>query len=232
MAAPFSLIVSCEHASAAVPPAYSELFHEPAALLATHRASDLGAFAAARELAAALKAQLLAGEVTRLLVDLNRNEHNPRVFSDFSRSLSLNQRAELLTRYHAPYRTAVTSAVQAAGKPVLHLAVHSFTPVLNGQTRRADIGLLYDPNREPEKRLALKLQRALREREPTLRVRRNYPYRGVSDGLTTSLRRQFTGADYLGLELELNQADWNPASQAWQSLPRHLIAALQALSLE
>lgn len=229
MAASFSLIVSCEHASAAVPAAYAEILNEAAALLDTHRASDLGALAAARELAAALSAQLFAGQVTRLLVDLNRNEHNPRVFSRFSRGLSPAQRAELLALHHAPYRAAMLAAVRATDKPVVHLAVHSFTPIMRGEQRRADIGLLYDPARSNEKDLALRLQAALRAQNPALRVRRNYPYRGVSDGLATWLRRQCGPQDYAGLELELNQADWNPASQAWQQLADQLTQALLAL---
>ena len=38
-----------------------------------------------------------------------------------------------------------------------------------------------------------------------LRVRMNYPYRGVSDGLTRALRRRHGDRDYAGIELELNQ---------------------------
>ena len=37
-------------------------------------------------------------------------------------------------------------------------------------------------------------------------MRRNAPYRGDTDGLTTALRRELPEGRYLGLELELNQA--------------------------
>ena len=231
MAAAFSFIVSCEHASAAVPDEYAETLSAAAALMPTHRASDLGALKAARQLAGALQAPLLAGEVTRLLVDLNRSASNPRVFSPFSRQLSRRERATLLARHHEPHRLAVRAAVHAAPPPVLHLAIHSFTPVLHGQRRRADIGLLYDPRRPAEKALATSLQAALKQVAPDLKVRRNYPYRGASDGLATWLRRQFGPQTYLGLEIELNQADWNPACQAWRSLPEQLIQALLAVFL-
>ena len=46
----------------------------------------------------------------------------------------------------------------------------------------------------------------LRKRDPALRVRRNYPYRGAADGLPTWLRRRFPARVYLGVELEANQA--------------------------
>ena len=129
-------------------------------------------------------------------------------------------------------RTAVLAALQAAPKPVAHLAVHSFTPILKGRERRVDLGLLYDPRRAPEKALALELRASLQTLAPDLRLRRNYPYRGTSDGLPTWLRRQFKAEDYAGLELELNQADWNPASQAWQSLDRLLTQALETVFAE
>ena len=38
-----------------------------------------------------------------------------------------------------------------------------------------------------------------------LRVRRNYPYAGNGDGLTSYLRQRFADSDYIGIELEVNQ---------------------------
>jgi hypothetical protein len=46
----------------------------------------------------------------------------------------------------------------------------------------------------------------LQPRIPELRIRCNYPYRGTADGLVRSLRHRFSYQDYLGLELEVNQA--------------------------
>ena len=88
---------------------------------------------------------------------------------------------------------------------VIHIAVHSFTPVLDGITRQADVGLLYDPARSPEKMLCSAWKNALRELAPELRVRRNYPYAGRADGLASHLRRRFQEHEYIGVELELNQ---------------------------
>jgi hypothetical protein len=47
---------------------------------------------------------------------------------------------------------------------------------------------------------------ALHWEAPHLRVKKNYPYRGWTDGLTTTLREQFPAKRYVGLELEVNQA--------------------------
>ena len=37
-----------------------------------------------------------------------------------------------------------------------------------------------------------------------MKVRFNYPYKGTSDGLTTTLRKKF-GPRYVGIEIEINQ---------------------------
>ncbi len=97
-------------------------------------------------------------------------------------------------------------ASTASGLRVVHVAVHSFTPRIDGEVRKGDVGLLYDPARSRELALALRWRGILRDLDRTLCVRRNYPYRGVADGLATWLRRRFPDADYAGFELEVNQA--------------------------
>jgi predicted N-formylglutamate amidohydrolase len=87
----------------------------------------------------------------------------------------------------------------------LHLGVHSFTPQIDGRLRTADVGLLYDPSRSSERRFCERWKSSLREIAPNRRVRRNYPYRGKSDGFTTHLRRTIDSPQYLGIELEVNQ---------------------------
>jgi predicted N-formylglutamate amidohydrolase len=78
--------------------------------------------------------------------------------------------------------------------------------VLHGELRNADVGLLYDPRRSGEKGLCTRWQKILEELDPKIRVRRNYPYPGVADGLTTWLRRRVSERNYVGVELEVNQA--------------------------
>jgi Predicted N-formylglutamate amidohydrolase len=85
------------------------------------------------------------------------------------------------------------------------LGIHSFTPILNNVVRNADVGILYDPSREAECHIADALISEIHARAPQLRIRRNYPYRGTSDGLTTELRQKF-GEAYAGIEIEINQA--------------------------
>jgi predicted N-formylglutamate amidohydrolase len=203
----FHLVLSCEHATNAVPRAWRALFRGQRALLATHRGFDLGARDVARALARSLGAPLYETRVTRLLVDANRTPGHFALFSTWTRALPEAEREALLARFHAPHWRRVRAAVRPGdGRRVVHVSVHSFTPVWNGHPRDIDVGLLYDPARPAEAAFCAAWAAALRRADPSLRVRRNAPYRGVSNCLPTALRRELPAARYLGLELELSQA--------------------------
>lgn len=200
------LVLTCEHGGHEVPAAYRSLFAGRRELLASHRGWDPGALPVARGLARATGRPLIAATTTRLFVDLNRGAHNPAAFSEITRPLPRAERAELLSRYHRPHWDRVRAAISATRGPVIHVAVHSFTPIWHGgETRRVGIGLLYDPRRIAERRFAIVWQRLLGQRLPELEIRRNAPYRGNTDGLATGLRRELSEGRYLGFELELNQ---------------------------
>jgi predicted N-formylglutamate amidohydrolase len=117
-------------------------------------------------------------------------------------------RADVCRRFYTPHWTAAEAFVReaiASGRRVLHVSSHSFTPLLDGIVRRADVGLLYDPTRASERTLCAAWQQALTARLPRWTTRRNYPYRGTGDGLTRHLRARFADASYCGIELEINQ---------------------------
>jgi predicted N-formylglutamate amidohydrolase len=202
-----AILLSCEHGGNRIPAGFRALFHGRHAQLASHRGYDIGALACARALGAAWRAPLIHAETSRLLVDLNRSPGHPALFPPFIRTLPEPRRALILARHYFPHRERIERWIAERvrrGRTVVHIAVHSFTPVLDGRARSADIGLLYDPARPLERLICGRWQAALR-RESGLRVRRNYPYRGVSDGLTRHLRQRFPPHAYAGIELEINQ---------------------------
>lgn len=207
------MLLSCEHGGRLVPPRYRRYFRTRAAreALASHRGWDPGSLSVARKLSLCLAAPLVASRTSRLLVELNRSPHHPQLLSEFSRPIAQDPAAleELLAVHYHPHRDLVREQLREAiadGGRVVHIGVHSFTPRLGGKTRAAELGLLYDPARPGELDLATAWAKQLRARRPEWRTRRNYPYRGNADGLTTALRREFGEGDYLGLELEMNQA--------------------------
>lgn len=198
------IILCCPHGGVRVPPRLRPLFRNSRDVLATHRGSDLGALPLARALAARLNTPLIATRVSRLVVDCNRHPRHPDLFSEFTRDLPAAEKQHILDAYYTPYRRAVEQAAAraaAAGRPAVHLTIHSFTPVFNGRARNVDIGLLYDPRRAAEKDFCARLQCALRRAAP-LRVRRNNPYRGDFVSHPAQLRRLYPETLYLGVEIE------------------------------
>lgn len=223
------VVFACEHASRTVPRRYRGLFRQRVSLLDSHRGWDPGALELARTLAGRLEAPLFRGVVTRLLVDLNRSLQSPTLFSEYALRLEEKERLALLARYWEPYRHAVRHCLEQhleEGRTALHFSVHSFTPRLRGESRRTDIGLLFDPRRPAEERFARALRAALQSELPELRIDMNEPYSGVSDGLTTTLRSEFPRARYLGIEFEVNQRYARGERGPWRTLQRHIGNAL------
>ena len=210
-----------------MPKQYAPLFAGAAGVLATHRGFDLGALQVARAFGRRLGIRPFAATTTRLVVDLNRSPGNRNVFSVYTWSLTPAQRGAALAAHYWPYRKAVEDAVAAgvdAGKTVVHVSAHSFTPELRGEVRNCDVGLLYDPRCRGEAQFVEAWYAALGAAAPELVLRRNYPYRGVSDALVRHLRRRYGARGYVGMELEVNQK--HVGSRGWRSLVDVLAATL------
>ncbi|RMX17917.1 N-formylglutamate amidohydrolase [Legionella jordanis] len=203
------LVLSCEHAVNSIPEQYAPYFYGYEKLLLSHRAIDFGALDIAKYLSEQFNAILIQAKSTRLLIDCNRSLNNSSCFSEITRSLPNEIKQEIIAEFYLPFRKRVEDTVThylASGRQVLHCSVHSFTPIFNGLVRNADLAFLYDPRRSNERLLAKGWQSNIKYKAPELKVRLNYPYRGISDGFTTHLRKQFSNEQYLGIEIESNQA--------------------------
>lgn len=224
------LLLTCEHGGNQVPETYAALFAGHQKVLATHEGYDIGALELFRELEP-LADKSFYSEISRLLVELNRSLHHPKLFSDMTRDTEDETKAGILKEYYFPYREQVEHLIDdfvMAGRQVLHIAVHTFTPELNGEVRETDIGLLYDPKRKPEQTICRAWKQQLQEVNSKLLVRFNYPYIGISDGFPTYLRRKFNEDQYIGIELEVNQkfAVDTDITQ-WQELKTALYSSLR-----
>lgn len=157
-------------------------------MLETHRGYDIGALAVAMRIAKRRRSSLLVGEITRLLIDLNRSSDSPTLFSEYSSALSDADLRHLRVFYYERYRNWVSQAVEsviAGNRAVTHISVHSFTPVFNATERPFDIGLLFDTERPKEANYMHHWAGELRAAIFSLRIRENEPYQGTDDGLST-----------------------------------------------
>ncbi|ARS35065.1 N-formylglutamate amidohydrolase [Pontibacter actiniarum] len=227
------LILTCEHGGNTIPAAYQDLFTHEEELLQSHRGYDPGAlelFGHLQELAD----KSFSATTSRLLVELNRSPGHKDVFSEITRPLPEQEKEKLLRQYYIPYREQVEGLIHdfvMAGRRVLHIAVHTFTPELDGEKREADIGLLYDPKREGEKTFSRAWKKMLQEQDEKLLVRYNYPYLGISDGFPTYLRRKFADGQYMGIELEVNQKFLQGPPERWEQVLQALKQSLAQLML-
>lgn len=179
-----SLMVTCEHASNAVPAELNQLGLSDAQLL-THIAIDIGAAQLAAALRDRLNACLIRARYSRLLVDLNRYSDDPSVVLEVSDEVVVPSNAGLdqaeisqrIQRYHTPYHTALSEKLddlQAHNKKVDMLFVHSFTPQMGGVTRPWHVGLLFHDDGANARAMATAL-----ERETDYVVGMNEPYSAV-----------------------------------------------------
>ncbi|HET7715491.1 MAG TPA: N-formylglutamate amidohydrolase [Bauldia sp.] len=190
-AGPF--VIVCDHASNFTPPEYGRLGLPPEMLL-SHIAWDPGALPVSRSLSAELDAPLLWPEVSRLVVDCNRDPDAPDLIVGESegrpvpgnRDLEEMDRVRRLATVHVPYHHAVDARLArraAAGLSTAVVAVHSFNPVYRGKERPWHVGIVFDDDR----RLADPVIEALKS-DPALVVGENQPY-SPADGVYYTLTR-------------------------------------------
>jgi len=199
------VLFTCEHASNKIPVKYNQYVTVSEKILNSHRGYDAGAADFAKLFSRNIKSKLFLCKFSRLLIDANRSLTNPSLFSEYTGTLAVEVKKEIISRCYLPYRNQVETYIenQIEKFHVIHISVHTFVPVLNGIERKADIGLLYDPSRTNEKYICSGLSRMIFH-HTGFRVRKNYPYRGISDGFTSYLRKKYK-TDYIGIEFEINQ---------------------------
>jgi predicted N-formylglutamate amidohydrolase len=225
-----TLIITCEHAGNYIPEEYCDLFKGALPTLNTHKGIDFGALELAKSLAAGLRAPLHYTMISRLLIEANRSESAEDLFSEYSRDLSPSKQKEIKDKYYLSYRNKIENQISGIlkdGGYVVHLSIHSFTPVFKGEVRNVDIGLLFDPERQAETVFCEKLMETLK-RETGYTVKYNEPYKGTDDGFTVYLRQKFDDPLYAGIEIEVNQKfPLDKFKKNWNALQKSLKAAIQ-----
>lgn len=201
----YSLLITCEHAGNIVPEKYKSLFKHAVDALDSHEGWDPGAWDIATYLGNYFNTEPIGCHTSRLLIEVNRSLSSPQLFSRYSTLLSDNEKQNLISEIYNTYRKSVGIKIEQLQKPVLHLSIHSFTPVYYGKERKVELGLLFDPDRELESSFCNAFKQTLKFILPDINVRLNEPYLGIDDGLTTHLRSIYSNTQYLGIEIEISQ---------------------------
>lgn len=222
------LILTCEHGGNDIPAEYKSLFKNAKKLLETHRGYDIGVLEIFNNLKS-LSDFYSFSETSRLLIELNRSLNHKNLFSDITKQLDPNTKSVIIKKYYLPYRTKVENKINEYIKKdykVVHISVHTFTPVLNNEVRNCDIGLLYNPKHKLEKNFCKTFKQNIKSINHSLNIRFNYPYLGTADGFTSYLRKRFPAKDYSGIELEVNQKFVLNDKKALEKLNKNIKDAL------
>jgi predicted N-formylglutamate amidohydrolase len=185
-------VITCDHASNAIPGDYGAL-GLPREALNRHIAYDIGAAEVTRALARILDAPAVLSTYSRLLIDPNRGLDDPTLVMRYSDGAivpgnAYADEAEIVrrsARFWTPYRNQVAATVDAmiaAGEPPAVISIHSFTPVMRARARPWKVGILWDL----DDRLPRPLLQSLVD-EPDLsadEVGDNEPYDGALAGDT------------------------------------------------
>ncbi|WP_424948373.1 N-formylglutamate amidohydrolase [Candidatus Spongiihabitans sp.] len=149
-----ALLIACDHADNLIPDEMAGLGLHPD-YLRQHIAYDIGAKQVAMRLAEFFDAPLLLANYSRLVVDLNRHLHDPSLIAEYSDGVeipgNLNLTDEMRARrinhyfhpYHNQYQDMVNNLIAKHNRPII-LAVHSFTPIMNGLVRPWEMGVLWN----------------------------------------------------------------------------------------
>ncbi|NLE01940.1 MAG: N-formylglutamate amidohydrolase [Fibrobacter sp.] len=218
-----AIVITCEHGGNLIPEQFQFYFEGKEELLSSHRGWDPGALDAAEYCADISGCKLICENVSRLLIEQNRSPASRNLYSEISKNFSGEIKdhlfSEIYIKYHRRVEDAIVKGIEECGR-VNHFSIHSFTPVFNGVERNADIGILYDPSREPERLIAGNMKKNLEG--AGFNVRRNYPYRGISDGVSSWLRGMYGEKVYSGIEVEINQKFYYGDQAEWKRVLKRL----------
>ena len=211
-----SLLVIADHASNAVPPGVD--LGIPDALMREHIAVDIGAGALAQAISARLGCSYVLGAVSRLVIDLNREEDSPGLIPAISDGyvvlgnvgLSTEERERRLATWHRPYHDGITGQIERDGHDFL-VSVHSFTPALASRVepRPWTVGILYNSD-DRAARIALALLRA-----DGIAVGDNEPYSGRDLNYTMNRHAEARGLPYLGFEVRQDELATEAVIEKW-----------------
>ncbi len=152
------VLLVCDHASCRFPESLGDMGLDPFARRC-HLAIDIGAGPLTERLAEHLGVTAVLAQYSRLVVDCNRQLLDPSAFLVFGDGIFISGNSNLTQAdktvrsesIYWPYHKAVTDQIgrlRSIGPPPLFVSVHSFTPVLNGNSRPWEMGVLWDADEE------------------------------------------------------------------------------------
>ena len=206
------ILLVCDHASHRFPKSLGDMGLDPFARRC-HLAVDIGAGPVTESLAKSLGVTAVVHNYSRLIVDCNRELMDPSAFLQYgdgilvpgNRNLRQADKDLRASALYWPYHCAVDEQVQRlakAGPPPAFISIHSFTPVLNGESRAWEMGVLWDKD---EKTRMIFLEGL---RDAGYKVGDNEPYSGKApQDFTIDHHAEEHGLPHIGIEIRQDLID-------------------------
>jgi len=125
-----AFLFSCEHATCAVPEAYRDLFRGSEEVVGSEEGWEPGSLNLAQAFSMKFRTPLVHGDVTRLLIDLEKNGEER--WSRFSLQLPETTRVKIVDRHERPFRSLLKQRIAEdlrRHEAVLHVMVHTSTDI-------------------------------------------------------------------------------------------------------
>ena len=227
------IFMVCDHASRRFPRALGTMGLDPVARQC-HLALDIGAGALTRTLAERLGATAVLCEYSRLIVDCNRQLMDPGAFLEFgdgvvipgNRRLHREDKELRANEIYHPYHRAIDAELvrlQETGIDPVFIAMHSFAPVLNGEARTLEMGILWDKDRATAEIFINEL------REAGYLVGDNEPYSGKApQDYTIDTHAEGANLSHVGIEIRQDLIHHADGVERIAEVMQPLLASLPA----
>jgi predicted N-formylglutamate amidohydrolase len=217
-------LLVCDHAGKRIPERLNGLGISEEAL-SRHIGWDIGAADLTRRLANRLDAPAVLCHTSRLVIDPNRRPVSPGSIPPVSdgcvvpgnEQLSEAEIRRRIDEHFLPYHRTIGRRLgqfrRSGVIPVL-IAVHSFTPRMNGEDRPWSVGVLW----RGDQRLSAPVLAWLRAKGGFI-VGDNQPYSGIADfGITVTFHAQRPRLPHIMFEVRQDEIDTRPRAEAWADL--------------
>lgn len=222
-------VLVADHAGNAIPRALGDM-GVAAPDLRRHIAWDIGIAGLADRLADRLGAPLVRQRYSRLVIDCNRDPTRPDAVPEVSdgtaipanHALSAAARAARVSAIHAPYHAKIGRLLaerDARGAETTLVALHSFTPAMNGAARPWHAGVLHGGGDESFSEAVLhELRKAV-----DAPVGDNQPYAMIGTDYTVPFHCFGADRPYAELEIRQDLLATGGGAERWADVLAHVL---------
>ena len=227
------ILLVCDHASRRFPKSLGTMGIDPVARRC-HLAIDIGAGNLTQSIAENIGVTAVLCQYSRLIIDCNRQLMDPGAFLEFgdgvvivgNRNLHANEKKLREEEIYWPYHGAIDAQIKRLHVPELapaFVSIHSFTPVLNGESHVFEMGVLWDTDRVTAEMFINDFRKA------GYHVGDNEPYSGKApQDFTIDHHAESIGIPHIGIEIRQDLIDDEAGVAKISELMSHIVDSLPA----